>query len=149
MYRFSYKKSFDRFIDLYFIPFLYSHINPSVLRLIREYRKQKYYVLLSTAAPITYIYPFVKRGWFTIDGINATPIISNHISWAENIGLYKEKSTLSFLLLNNLNLSVFITDHFDDIPLLLINKEENIIVSPTEKTLHELRKANISYRILH
>lgn len=129
-----------------FINKLIRKTNTSVLRLINNYRKKGYYICLSTAAPNIYAETIAKYYQFNGCCATITPIF-NH-DWNENIGDYKLKTTLDLFNAHNIELSVVITDHQDDLPLLKKNNGTNIVVSPNKKTIKILRSEGIYFRIL-
>ena len=70
------------------------------------------------------------------------------INWKENVRRIKCENTLLFLGENNLTLEVFLTDHYDDLPLLKVAKKQNLIVNPSARTISCLNKNCIKYEII-
>jgi phosphoserine phosphatase len=130
-----------------FISTLLGKINKSVLTVLTEYKKNNYVICLSTAAPDIYVNELVKELFCLFDIICATPTPSKNVPWRENTRQIKCDSTLALLNSKNTKLSVLITDHFDDIPLLSIGKDLNILVKPSEQTIKKLNKYNVKYSI--
>jgi phosphoserine phosphatase len=130
-----------------FIPILLKKVNNSILYLLQEFKQKEYIVCLSTAAPEVYAIPLLEHFTSTIDFIIGTPMPIKNSSWHENVRQIKADNTIQLLNQNNIQLKVLITDHYDDIPLLLIQKDSNILVSPSRKTISELRMYNIKYSI--
>lgn len=120
--------------------------NNNVIKVITDYKKQGYITCLSTAAP--FIYAKKIQEIFNIDLICATPSPINNLSWKENVKEEKCNNTIKLLNSNNIGLNIFITDHYDDIPLLEISKEKNILISPSKKTLNKLNTKSIKYSVL-
>ena len=120
--------------------------NNNVIKVITDYKKQGYITCLSTAAP--FIYSKKIQEIFNIDLICATPSAINNLSWKENVREEKCINTIKLLQKNNIELKVFITDHYDDIPLLEISKDENMLISPSKKTLNRIKTKSIKYRII-
>ena len=120
--------------------------NNNVIKVITDYKKQGYITCLSTAAP--FIYAKKIQEIFNIDLICVTPSPINNLSWKENVKEEKCSNTIKLLQKNNIELNIFITDHYDDIPLLEIPKDENILVAPSYKTLKLINTKLIQYNIL-
>lgn len=137
------KHRLDRFVDS-IMPFLNKKVYENAL----AYRKQHYWLCLSTAAPISYASLIAQR--LSLDSVCATPMPSQTGSrmWKENVKETKCKNTLQHLNQNGLQLAALMTDHSDDTPLLKVAKEENILVNPSIKTLKMVNQNHIVYTIL-
>lgn len=136
--------TFDRLNEL--ADLLLVNVNQNVLTLLSEYKGKGYYTCLSTAAPISYSSIISKR--MNFDGICATDMPISGKVWHENVRTEKCKNTLSFLSQQGLEISVFLTDHYDDLPLLLVEKDKNVLVNPSSKTESILRNSEVSYVVL-
>lgn len=134
----------DRLNEL--VDSLLVNVNQNVLSLLSEYRKKGYYTCLSTAAPISYTSIISKR--MNFDGICATAMPISRKAWQENVRTEKCKNTLSFLSKQGFVVSVFLTDHYDDLPLLLVSKDKNVLVNPSSKTENILRNSEVPYVVL-
>ena len=60
----------------------------------------------------------------------------------------KKNKTLNFLKDRVIKISVLMTDHYDDLPLLCENKDYNYLVNPSLKTLKSCRMAGVSFELL-
>lgn len=137
------KNRLNRFVDS-----IMTFLNKKVYENVLAYRGQNYWLCLSTAAPISYALLIAQR--LSLDSVCATQLTSLTDSriWRENVKETKCKNTLQHLELHNLQLAIFITDHYDDIPLLRVTKEKNILVNPSVKTLNIVNQHDIVYTIL-
>lgn len=137
------EKSLKDFTNL-----IIKHLNKKLVEKISIYRKQNFILCLSTAAPSNYASLVAKE--FSFDIFCATPMPSqiSKFLWQENVKGTKCKNTLNLLKKKNLDIDILVTDHYDDIPLLEIQKSENLIVNPTQRTLEKLEEKNIKFKIL-
>jgi len=119
-------------------------VNEKVLHIIKEYQAKDYFVLLSTAAPVSYASKI--KDIFGFDAVCATPMPQKH--WEECVRENKCRTTLDLLEARGFSLDTFITDHSDDLPLLRIHKRQNLLVSPDAKTLQLVKQENIPFDIL-
>ena len=137
------KRRLNRFVDS-IMPFLNKKVYENAL----AYRRQDYWLCLSTAAPASYASLIAQR--LSLDSVCATPMPSQAglKTWKENVKEVKCKNTLQHLSLHDLQLKVLMTDHYDDIPLLRVPKEGNILVHPSSKTLDIANQHHIAYTII-
>lgn len=137
------KNRLDRFVDT-IMPFLNKKVYENAL----AYRRQDYWLCLSTAAPVNYASLIAQR--LSLDSVCATPIPSRTglKTWKENVKEVKCKNTLQHLSLHALQLNVLMTDHYDDMPLLMVPKEVNLLVHPSSKTLDMANQHHIIYTII-
>ena len=119
--------------------------NVKVLELLSIYSSKDYLSILSTAAPISYAEEIAFHYGFK--EVVATGMIINK-EWKENFGETKKQATMELLKKRNADIAVFVTDHSDDLPLLLVPKERNILVNPTPHSLEKIQKAKVSYELL-
>lgn len=127
---------------------LLPNLNQQVYELCQQYKKDGYYVCLSTAAPKNYVIYLVKHLSF-VDSYIATPMPDDcRIEWKENIRELKCRNTIEWLKSQSVSLHTMITDHYDDLPLLLHPKEQNILVNPSTKTLNFIKLEQVSCRVL-
>lgn len=141
-------RDYKSFVDNFAIE-LNTKISDSVLSCITTYKNSGYNIYLCTAAPSLYISPFIRFCKFIFDGVISTPFPQKNGGWVENIRECKRNSILSLLEKKGDMLSIVITDHKDDIPLLQIDKEKNILVNPDKETLLELAAINIPFDIIN
>lgn len=132
-----------------FIKVLNTFLNEKVVDLLMYYKKKGDKVILSSAAPELYLIHFVDKYLDFIDCVISTksPNKKNG-EWCENIGLIKKENTFQQLSILNMSLDVFITDHYDDLPLLKANNGSNFIVAPSRKTQIILAENSIEYELL-
>lgn len=126
------------------------HLNPLVIDSISNYKKHGYSVVVSSAAPNLYIDIIIAKLCPFIDYVISTPTpdAPSNKEWIENIGENKKYKTMSFLKKKNLTFSVFYTDHYDDLPLLMMEKEKNYLVNPSSKTKFVLDAEHIEYKMI-
>lgn len=128
-----------------FINLLSERLNHRVWLEINNYRDMGYVSILSTAAPCEYADHVAKIYGF--DGVISSPK-STTSNWRENVGLIKKQNTIKFLESQNIELCIFFTDHYDDLPLLRIEKERNILINPNDNTLLKIEAEGIVYDAL-
>ncbi len=143
-------KKIDKKILSIFIIKLKNSVNNKVLEILKKKKEEGFIIILSSAAPEFYLNLFIQHFTHLFDFSLSTPTPKSYrdLSWFENIGITKCEHTIKLLQKNNLNFSIFMTDHYDDIPLLEIEKFKNIIVNPSEHTINKLQERNINYYIL-
>ena len=120
--------------------------NLKVLSIMDIYKEKGYAVVLSSAAPEGYAKWIAKQYMF--DFVCATKMSVDR-NWRENVGEVKMQNTLSLLEEKVLTLSVLITDHYDDLPLLRIEKEANFVVNPTEETKKRIEESHIKCEYIY
>ena len=104
-----------------------------------------YLTVLSTAAPKPYAK--IISSDYGFDSYCATEMPQGS-NWRENVNEQKKTNTLDLLKNIGGELSVLVTDHYDDLPLLYLPKECNYIVNPTDKTKQYLEDNDIEYCLL-
>ena len=67
--------------------------------------------------------------------------------WRENVGEVKRDKVEELLALNDARLSIFVTDHYDDLPLLALEKDSNLLVNPSASTCESCKRRNILFSI--
>ena len=105
-----------------------SHENPTVISLLHHYATQSYLTILATAAPS--LYAELIASHYHFDHCLATPPATiPYASWRENKQQEKLLSVQKTLTSANAEISVVITEHSDDQPLLDANREgRNIVI---------------------
>lgn len=127
---------------------LLDKVNSQVLSILANNKNRGYYTCLSTAAPENYA--SIISNHFGFDGYCATSVpYGKNINWHENVREWKRTNTLDFLGRRNVELSILVTDHYDDLPLLRESKECNYLVNPSEKTVNILENNHIDFNILN
>lgn len=129
----------------HFVDSLKKYENKSVLNLIEEYRNKGYTTVLSTAAPKNYA--MIVASDYGFDCFCSTEMPKGG-EWRENFNEQKKKNTFDLLNALDCDLSVFVTDHYDDLPLLRIPKERNYLIYPSSKTKLILDENKIEYSLL-
>jgi len=119
----------EHFINL-FCHFLLYFTNDDVLQEMRQYENSHVDIILSTAAPDLYVRKY--SNFFNFSHVFATASVFEG-DWKENIGSQKLESLLRHYG-DNICMLCVITDHHDDLPLLL-RSEKRILVKPTRNTL--------------
>lgn len=119
--------------------------NECVVKKMQELKEKGYVLLLSTAAPKPYAE--IISSDYGFDYFCATEIPEGK-EWRENVNKQKKKNTIELINSFDGKLSVLITDHYDDIPLLCEPKECNYLVNPSEKTKDYLEENCVSYTFL-
>lgn len=130
-----------RFVDI-----LLKNVNLNVAQLVTQKHAEGWFVSLATAAPENYAEVFARN--FPFDSICATPMPKGGEDWRENVGEVKRDRVVELLALNDARLSIFVTDHYDDLPLLALEKDTNNLVKPSCQTLEACRSLGIPFRIM-
>lgn len=123
-----------------FVNRLLPGIDREVLALAQDCREQGMLVILSTASPEEYCLPLARRLGFDI--CHATPLTPTFTQYAENRGTAK----VDRLPLDKGNLAIVVTDHHDDLPLLLANTGTNYLHNPSRNTVAIVRRENIDFK---
>lgn len=129
-----------------FVSTILREANANVLDAMRKYKAQGYFTLLSTAAPISYATKI--KDFYEFDAVCATTLPDEGKEWEENVRERKRDITLKFLQGKDMVLDTFVTDHYDDLPLLQVEKVRNILVAPSAKTQDIIELHNIKYEII-
>ena len=117
-------------------------INPAVSKLIEKRLADGHKVLLATASPDFYI-PYIGAGEFVATAADNNP------NWTECRGENKLATVNKWLSANGCRLDTVITDHHDDAPLMVANKNGvNVLVSPKPATLDFLREFKPAHFLL-
>ena len=121
-------------------------VNRVVMQIVDEALSRGQRVVLATAAPDIYIPEFA--GILGIDLFTATKMTGDVDSYEENRGEIKKKRVVELVDSLDGYIETVITDHLDDIPLLLHCHGTNLIVSPGAKTLLALKNNGIKYNLV-
>lgn len=116
-------------------------LNANVNELLNQYRANGCSILLATAAADTYV-PLIWHG-----DMLATRIADNP-EHAEMRGTAKRDAVLRYSARHGMTLQAVITDHSDDLPLLMAGAAENIVVSPDAATQMAIGLSDIKVRFL-
>lgn len=128
-----------------FVNKLHEFVNESVLSICKDYKKNGYAVHLCTAAPELYVKPFVDSFDVKFDDVICTPNPHEDCEWKENLLERKKETTMELLSQRDEQLSVLITDHHNDLPLLSVTKEKNLLVNPSSETISILKDNQIPF----
>lgn len=143
--RLTHRLMTDRHLET-FASMVFSKVNTSVLEVCHEYHRKGYTLILATAAPSAYAVKIARLAG--IAHCIATPPAETP-GWMENKGIVKRDHVLQYLGDNDLSLSVVITDHRDDLPLLKANNRGlNLLVAPNQKTLDAIRAEGLQYQAI-
>lgn len=139
----------DRIIDKYVRKTL-NHVNPEVAALLEKYRRDGCLTYLATAAPEEYAAAIASRCGF--DRCIATPSPNGKESeWWEARGPKKADMVENAVAADHGVLVAVITDHYDDIPLMMLNRNGNGVnwlVNPSNVTLLALTETPIKIKFV-
>ncbi|MCW8922210.1 MAG: haloacid dehalogenase-like hydrolase [Gammaproteobacteria bacterium] len=138
----SVTENMSRFYIKWFCHFLYYFTNNDVLNEMRKYEKKHVPVILCTAAPSCYADVFAER--FSFSYVFSSGSVFDSL-WKENIGEEKWESVRAYYG-NDIVLECVITDHHDDLPLLLRAKKR-VLVKPSKDTIDKV-KGYIDFEVL-
>jgi len=122
-----------------FVQSLHKYVNHDVLTFIKSKPST---TILATAAPLLYAEKF--KDIYSFQYILATPYTGSD-NWEENIRNIKKKNLISLLKTYGLNqqVSIFFTDHYDDLPIMKY-ADLTYLINPNDKTINLTKKENIS-----
>ena len=139
-----FENKLDAFVPT-FVNKLHSYVNERVLSVCKDYKQNGYAVHLCTAAPELYVKPFFDSFEVKFDDVICTPNPHEDYDWKENLLDRKKETTMELLSQRDELLSVLITDHHNDLPLLSVSKEKNLLINPSAKTVSILKKNQIPF----
>ena len=111
-------------------------VNNDVLEIFRQNNEKQ--ILIATAAADFFLSRFIDYLEIKAD-FTATPFTKRKEDYIEKKGERKLQSVKDYLKRNNLSLDIFITDHYDDLPLLKYNRGKNYLINPSKKTLSKIK----------
>ena len=126
--------------NIEFVNWLSRHLNGTVVKFLSEVKNP---ILLSTAAPSSYARHLNLIVDFEILSIHSTEVSESE--YFENFSNGKVVKFRKFF--KDSNVSLFLTDHFDDMPMMKIS-ERVLLVEPSGLTLRKLQASSVSYSIL-
>lgn len=112
--------------------------NPGVEAFADAFRRRGGTLILATAAPEIYVQPLARMAGF--DYVMA----SSAKTTAEMRGERKLRAVVSLLDHTGLSLEAVLTDHYDDLPLLIACKGRRILVSPSQMTRMQCSLAGLA-----
>ena len=131
------------FAVLWFCELLSLFTNRNVLSVMEQYNSPDYQIVLCTAAPFHYAIPYADK--YEISRVFASPSVFVE-SWQENMGEVKLMGLKSFYG-EDVVIECVLTDHHDDMPLLLESKR-CVLVRPTDTTLAAISN-QFEFEIIH
>lgn len=133
-----------------FTKILYNNRNKKVENLLRHYKNNGKTILLATAAPTFYLESFVSLFDYLDMKLIGSKLSTSYDNFVENNREEKLKSVEIFLKENNLNCEGVMTDHEDDLPLLLKYPKNIFLIRPSLKTIKIIDKCpQIHYKIIN
>jgi phosphoserine phosphatase len=127
-------ENMPRFFIAVFSNFLIFFVNRKVCFEISRYENLSASVILCTAAPFCYVNVFAEKFNFSRVFATQSVVVEN---WKENMANEKLDSVVSYYG-ENICFECVITDHFDDLPLLLLAKRR-LLVRPSNATLEAIQ----------
>lgn len=109
-------------------------INPEVDRYVTYRKNEGDKICIATAAPEEYAEIIAKK--YGAEFFLATAFNSDFSDYSENNGATKLKSIRRLIKDNGLDMSVFLTDHFDDLPTMKAFPGKTLLVRPSDRTLN-------------
>lgn len=113
------------------------------MQLLDSLRASGSRLLLATAAPYPYSRPLAEVLGF--DGCIATHYTPRLSDYEECRGERKAKMALDFARHNQLEATMVVTDHSDDLPLLRLDNIKRLLVNPSEKLTTALKTENLPF----
>lgn len=110
---------------------------PEVEQLLKDFRDNDCEVILATAAADVYV------GWIWQGICLATPT-ANNAQRRELRGETKRNAVLQYAQQHNLGLHAVITDHADDLALLMCGARQNILINPSSSTIAAAQMAGVA-----
>jgi phosphoglycolate phosphatase-like HAD superfamily hydrolase len=106
-----------------------ANANRNVIELLEKCRAEGFTTVLATAAPGLYAEKVASE--FGFDFCVATPLPVKKHSWEEMRGTVKRDAVLSLLANRSCELTIAVSDHSDDIPLLTAARQPLLVTSPS------------------
>lgn len=116
-------------------------VNPQVIQIVQQSRAKGMTPVLATASPAEYCQPLARLLGFDI--CLSTPLTSTLREYVENRGNRK----LAAVKAVGHSVALVVTDHHDDLPLMLFNHGINLLVNPNPHTLTILRCSNVNFTL--
>lgn len=130
----------QRLVDI-----LLSLVNDSVKKLIDNLHQQGTKVVIATAAPELYLPEFISRMGY--DEYIATPLTDKLIDYTENRGETKRANVEALAARNGWRITHVITDHIDDLPLLMLPVQGRTLISPSKELCETMRNLNLAFNV--
>lgn len=109
-----------------------THVNPDVDIFISKEKRNGARICLATAAPEEYASIIAET--LDMEYCLATVFTPYFSDYSENKGDIKLDAIQDLMTNENLDMSAFLTDHHDDLPVMKAFPEQTILISPSRKT---------------
>lgn len=129
-----------------FMARLMTKIHPGVMSLLTDLKRRGVKLLLATAAPDIYVAALAEA--LGADGYTATPHASTLEGYIENRGEEKLVRAQRYAADRGWRIGCVVTDHKDDMPLLLLQGVRRVLVAPDSALCHHLREAHLDYEVI-
>lgn len=120
--------------------------HPGVMELLADLRKNGVKILLATAAPDIYVAALADA--LGADGYTATHAASTLDEYLENRGMEKLVRAERYASERGWSISCVVTDHKDDLSLLLLPGVRRVLVAPGAELCRSLDEARIVYEVI-
>ncbi len=110
---------------------------PEVEQLLKDFSDNNYDIILATAAADIYV------GWIW-QGISLATPMANNKQRRELRGETKRNAVLQYAQQHNQELYAVITDHSDDLALLMCGARQNILINPSPSTIAAAQMAGVA-----
>lgn len=131
----------ERFVDT-----LRTHINKEVMMLIEDFRSRNGHVVVATAAPDIYARPLVAA--LGLDKCISSDTDEVIDSGVETRNEQKKNEVLSYAASKGLMIDTVVTDHHDDLPLLMVPEVRRVLVNPSAGLCHMLDARALPYEVI-
>lgn len=102
-------------------------------------------LLMATAAPSLYTGKFAAMTGFV--GELSTPLPDDGGAYVETRGERKRRLVEDYARLHGLTISMVLTDHDDDLPLLRLPAVSRVLVAPTKSLMDSLRRESLEFTV--
>lgn len=116
-------------------------VNHDVDRLLTLRRQEGDSICLATAAPSEYAGIIARKHGF--EYVCATTFTPKFSDYSENKGIRKLNSIRNIIETEGLRLTLFLTDHHDDLPTIKAFPGKTLLVNPSQKTIDQCKNINI------
>lgn len=117
-------------------------LNPEVDRFIKSRRTEGDRLCLATAAPAEYAERIARN--YGMEYVLATRFTPDFSDYSENNGVRKLNAIRNLIEGKKLGMTVFLTDHHDDLPTIRAYPGKTLLVNPSPKTRELCREEKIS-----
>lgn len=121
-------------------------VNQEVAERLMLLKKDGYKIIIATAAPEIYMPHLAET--LGADCFTATPLAGSLDRYIENRGERKLLRAKEVACANGWDIRCVVTDHEDDLPLLMLPGVERILVSPSDSLCDRLRELKLSFSVI-